>query len=80
MKNVAFAVAVLVGAAVLTLGTAQAQQIYKETGNNFHPHFCPVGESWQYGCVKWAPAGPGQLFGACLKSAWSCKRVGGPIQ
>ena len=43
-------------------------------------HACPVGESWQYGCVAWAPAGPGQLFGACLSSAYSCKRSGGQIQ
>ena len=44
------------------------------------PHICLRGTSWQYGCVAWAPAGPGQLFGACLRSAWSCKRVAGPVQ
>lgn len=44
------------------------------------PHFCPTGTSWQYGCVEWASAAPGTLFGACVLSAWSCKRVGGPIQ
>jgi hypothetical protein len=43
-------------------------------------HACPAGESWQYGCVQYAPAGPGQLFGACLRSAYSCKRSGGQIQ
>jgi hypothetical protein len=44
------------------------------------PHVCPPGQSWQYGCVQYAPAGPGQLFGACLRSAFSCKRSGGQIQ
>jgi hypothetical protein len=43
-------------------------------------HACPAGTSWQYGCVQWAPASPGMLFGACQISAWSCKRVPGPIQ
>jgi hypothetical protein len=44
-----------------------------------HP-FCAPGTSWQYGCVQWAPAPPGLLFGACVRNAWSCKRVAGPIQ
>jgi hypothetical protein len=43
-------------------------------------HMCPAGQSWQYGCVQYGPAGPGQLFGACLRSSFSCTRSGGQIQ
>jgi len=45
-----------------------------------HPRFCPKGTSWQYGCLKWGPAPPGKLFGACLRKGWGCMRAPGPIQ
>jgi hypothetical protein len=43
-------------------------------------HLCPVGQTWTYGCLAYGPAGPGQLFGACLRSGFSCMRAAGPIQ
>lgn len=44
------------------------------------PHICPAGQSWQYTCLAYGPAGPGQLFGACLRSGFACTRAAGPIQ
>jgi hypothetical protein len=44
------------------------------------PHLCPAGQSWQYGCLAYGPAKPGQLFGACLRSGFACMRAAGPIQ
>jgi len=64
---------------IAALSEAAAQPPY-HYNNGFRPHFCPAGTSWQYGCVQWGPAAPGRLFGQCVRSAWSCKRVGGPIQ
>ena len=68
--------ALLMGVGALTPATAQIRL----GGFGNHPHLCPTGTSWQYGCVKWAPAGPGQLFGACTEQSWSCKRAPQPIQ
>jgi hypothetical protein len=44
------------------------------------PRACPPGYSWGYGCISWAPAPPGKLFGACLFAGRSCVRNPGPIQ
>jgi hypothetical protein len=87
--------AAFAGIALLAQMPVNAQPVQRPPVSQQHPnhspirpnpqqpipvHFCAAGTSWQYGCVQWAPAGPGQLFGACLRSAWSCKRVAGPIQ
>ncbi|MFI5015641.1 MAG: hypothetical protein ACHQAY_25170 [Hyphomicrobiales bacterium] len=44
------------------------------------PKACPAGQSWQFGCVKYAPTPPGKLFGACLRKGWGCFRAATPIQ
>ena len=72
----ALAFALLMGVGAMTPATAQIRL----GGPGNHPHFCPTGTSWQPGCLKWAPAGPGQLFGACTQQGWSCKRAPQPIQ
>jgi hypothetical protein len=43
-------------------------------------HYCRAGYSWQYGCLSYAPAQPGQLFGACTVNGYGCFRDAGPIQ
>ena len=63
----------------------QGYEANRYTPYPYYPHpqgwpACPPGTEWGYGCVAWAPAPPGMLFGACLKEAHSCFRIPGPIQ
>lgn len=44
------------------------------------PHICPRGQTWQYGCLRYAPAPPGKLFGACLRMGYGCMRAPSQIQ
>jgi len=75
----AFVCAALAGP-VLVAMQSPAMALYKMTHapNNQRSGgstpYCPTGTSWQSGCVKWGPAGPGQVVGACTQQAWSCKR------
>jgi hypothetical protein len=79
-------IAALAGVSLLAQASANAQSApqhpvsWQYSHRPIPMHICPSGTSWQYGCVQWAPAGPGQLFGACLRNAWSCKRQATPIQ
>jgi hypothetical protein len=41
---------------------------------------CPIGTSWQYGCVAWDAPDPGEIVGECIREAFSCKRIPGQIQ
>jgi hypothetical protein len=71
-------------AMALLVSVALAQTPAAAQPTPLHPgqpmHICPKGETWQKGCLKWAPAPPGKLFGQCLKQGYGCFRAPEPIQ
>jgi hypothetical protein len=76
MKAFAFA-ALLITAVLAQTAAEAAAKLQPAPGAR---HFCRAGYAWQYGCVKWGPAPPGKLFGACQRMGWGCMRASQPIQ
>ena len=76
MRTLALVGAVIIAGMSLAAAPAMAGKTVDYKISNFPNHIfqlCLPPAQLEKECVSWGPAGPGQLFGPCLKYALQCE-------
>ena len=72
MRNLVLIATAIASLAAMAGPPAMAGSSFKYIRREPYPLFCIAPAQLENECVAWGPAGPGELFGPCLKYQLKC--------